>query len=106
MLQSNPLVQDGAMVFHNFVINTKNRTIPASVVFSVADGNHLHSDSSGVFGNPINTAEIGRYLSEEVRGFAKFNITETASISKSENIQNNRSGECPHCQYLRPHKCN
>lgn len=51
------------------------------IAFTVAnDGGdgpptHYHSNPDGILGNPPNTAEVGRYLQEEVRGLSEFDIT-------------------------------
>lgn len=38
-------------------------------------GTHFHNNTGGAFGNPAGKAEVGRFISEEVRGLSEYNLT-------------------------------
>ena len=46
----------------------------ASAGGSPATGNHFHSNTGGSFGNPAGKAEVGRYVTEAVRGLSEYNL--------------------------------
>ncbi len=66
------------------------QTITPGFTFAVASppgdlsvGSHMHSSSSGVYGNPAGRAEVGRYSSEEVRGLSEYKIAGLPPVSRA-----------------------
>ena len=61
--------------------NAWSSVITDGFTFSVASssnpltGNHFHSSTGGVFGNPAGKAEVGAYFGEQVRGLSEYNIS-------------------------------
>lgn len=57
--------------------------ITQGFTFAVADaftgasgvGTHFHSNTGGSFGNPAGLAEVGRLVTEEVRGLSEYSLT-------------------------------
>jgi hypothetical protein len=43
-------------------------------------GTHYHSNTGGSFGNPAGKAEVGRFLSEAVRGLSEYNLTGLGTV--------------------------
>jgi hypothetical protein len=46
----------------------------ASAGGATATGTHYHSNTGGSFGNPAGKAEVGRFVTEEVRGLSEYNL--------------------------------
>ena len=56
-------------------------TITPGFTFAVASGGgahatgtHFHSNTGGAYGNPAGKAEVGAFVSEEVRGLSEYNL--------------------------------
>ncbi|NET28621.1 hypothetical protein [Okeania sp. SIO1I7] len=65
-------------------------TITNGFTFSVANdgvdqtlGHHFHSSTGGEFGNPAGKAEVGGFLSEEVRGLSEYDLTGLGTVTSA-----------------------
>jgi len=64
--------------------------ITTGFTFSVASpggdtglGSHFHSSTGGDYGNPAGKAEVGRYVTEAVRGLSEYNLTGLTSATSA-----------------------
>jgi len=68
-----------------YVLPAHADVITPGFTFSVASGGdttfgtHFHSSTGGDFGNPAGKAEVGRFVTEEVRGLSEYDLTALAS---------------------------